>query len=268
MVTTRRSPSYKSKMINIAINACRFCYYHKWVFKISLLILVSGCGSSSSSSGVQELAADCGPARVMPLGDSITQANTLFSSYRRPLWFKLNAKGYSVDFVGSTTINRGGSNPYQDFDLNHEGHWGWHANSIYNRLSGWLSPTIPNIVLIHLGTNDLHSGQNPSGIVSEIKQIVSLIRTFNPNVGIAIAAIIPSDRIDVTNYNNLLNSAVTELYSSSSPVVLADMQTGFNIASYSWDGVHPNSAGEEFMAERWLQSIIQLRNISANSFCG
>jgi hypothetical protein len=30
--------------------------------------------------------------------------------------------------VGSLRKNNGGSNPQPDFDLNHEGRWGWHIN--------------------------------------------------------------------------------------------------------------------------------------------
>ncbi len=38
--------------------------------------------------------------KILPLGDSITQADFNYNSYRRPLWHLLNEAGYSVDFVG------------------------------------------------------------------------------------------------------------------------------------------------------------------------
>src|SRR5262245_54038543 len=74
--------------------------------------------------------APAAPVRIMPLGDSITQADASHDSYRRPLWKSLQSGGYLVDFVGSSSMNHMGGPPVRDFDADHEGHWGWRADEI------------------------------------------------------------------------------------------------------------------------------------------
>ena len=76
----------------------------------SLSLMLSLCAS---------MAALAEPTRIMPLGDSITD-NDAYSSYRRPLWKRLQQANRSVDFVGTR------QGPFHnDFDYDHEGHAGW-----------------------------------------------------------------------------------------------------------------------------------------------
>lgn len=110
------------------------------------------------------------PIRILPLGDSITQADKNHNSYRRPLWASLNSAGYSVDFVGSLTTNYGGGPPDTDFDLDHEGHYGWRADELAANLDGWVSGYMPDVVLLHAGHNDMKE----SGTLAEVLQ-----RTLN-----------------------------------------------------------------------------------------
>ena len=130
--------------------------------------------------------------RVMLLGDSITQANTEHVSYRRPLWQKLNEAGFNnVDFVGSSQENQGGSNPNPDFDLDHEGHWGWFADEVLERIGDWAVRATPDIVLMHLGTNDIGSGQDIAETTNEIREIVQRLRVHNPRVHVLLAMLRP-----------------------------------------------------------------------------
>src|SRR5882757_6480488 len=39
--------------------------------------------------------------KILPIGDSITQGSGPYTSYRFPLWEKLHAAGYFVEYVGS-----------------------------------------------------------------------------------------------------------------------------------------------------------------------
>ena len=87
---------------------------------------------------------------ILPLGDSITQADLNFNSYRRPLWHRLNAAGYSVDFIGSRNYNgfrSFGPPPNPDFDLDHEGHPGAKAYELLDQLPRRLTRYTPDIVL-------------------------------------------------------------------------------------------------------------------------
>jgi hypothetical protein len=43
--------------------------------------------------------------KVMALGDSITEGGSTFSNWRYPLWEKLTAAGYFIDYVGSRSAS-------------------------------------------------------------------------------------------------------------------------------------------------------------------
>ena len=132
------------------------------------------------------VAAEQTPLRIMLLGDSITQGDA--SSYRRPLWIALGEAGMSVDFVGSMSRRYSGGNDANDYDADHEGHWGWRADQVLGRIDQWAAQAAPDIVLMHLGTNDIGGGQDIDETVDEIDQIIERLRAHNPRVHVLLAA--------------------------------------------------------------------------------
>ncbi|GAA3035841.1 hypothetical protein GCM10020000_11710 [Streptomyces olivoverticillatus] len=88
---------------------------------------------------------------VMPLGDSITYGtgSSTESSYRAELWNQLTPHTDSLHFVGS---QRSGKLP----DPDHEGHYGWKIGGLTGNIENWLVAAKPNVVLLHIGTNDMH----------------------------------------------------------------------------------------------------------------
>jgi len=62
-----------------------------------------------------------------------------------------------------------------NFDQDHEGHWGWRTDEILNgrlaagSLTEWLDYYTPDVVLIHLGTNDVYQNQSTTSTVEEVK---------------------------------------------------------------------------------------------------
>lgn len=217
------------------------------------------------------------PIRIMPLGDSITQSNTNYNSYRRPLWFKLQDGGYNVDFVGSDTLHYGADNqpnglpPDPDFDTDHEGHWGWRADEILNgldemtpqeqavnNLSVWAADAVPDIVLMHLGTNDIFQGDTPEQATADLGAIIDVLRGVNPNVVVFVAQVIPhnrGDRPSLDPYNAALPAFVAAKTTSQSPVILVDHNTGFSAFNDTFDAVHPNAQGEEKIAQNWYDAV-------------
>jgi lysophospholipase L1-like esterase len=128
--------------------------------------------------------------KIMPLGDSITQGFVSDSTWRYYLYQQLRNAGYGVDFVGSQHTLTDGYDPHLDYDQDHEGHSGWRADQVLAQISGWANATHPDVVLIHLGTNDLRAGQTPQSTINEIGQISDVLRSVNPNVKIVLAQII------------------------------------------------------------------------------
>lgn len=228
-----------------------------------LLASLVGVGIGISSRPVQQpIAPPENGVRVMPLGDSITQANALHNSYRRPLWLKLRQVGYRVDFVGSTRKHLGGPPPQQDFDLDHEGHWGWRVDEVLQQIEAWSRAARPDIVLVHLGTNDLASGERSDGVIGEMRSLIQALRRVNPRVKVLVAELIPlqGSEPQFQQFNAQIRSLAAEMTTSESPVIAVDQFTGFDVQKDTYDGCHPNESGEQKIADRWfaaLQSILR-----------
>ena len=209
--------------------------------------------------------------RIMALGNSITQSNSSYKSYRYPLWQKLVNAKVSFDFVGSMRNNSSGNPIWPDyqgqtFDQDHEGHWGWRADEILNgksgsaKLSDWLQGYMPDIVLLHLGTNDLIQGQGVNSTLEDLRQVVGVIRAKNPKVIVLLAKLIPSNtnttwKAAIEAFNVLVPALAVELHRIESPVLLVDQFSGYNSYLDNHDGLHPNALGEEKMATKWFEAL-------------
>lgn len=203
--------------------------------------------------------------RIMPIGDSITQADSSTDSYRRPLWHDLTAVGFDVDFVGSQDSNFNGPTPNPDFDLEHEGHWGWRADEFLaaDRLPQWALVHQPDVVLLHLGTNDVRVGQIVASTIDELRQIVEILRNVNPEIVVFIARVIPSTQPwggGLEDLNQEIPNLVASLDAPASPVFIVDQFAEFDASVDTYDGVHPNLAGETKMAAKWFAAVAPYLN--------
>ncbi|MEN8230164.1 MAG: tandem-95 repeat protein [Bacteroidota bacterium] len=204
-----------------------------------------------------------GQLKIVPLGNSITQGNIATqgaNTYRRNLWNKLNNAGYNVNFVGSLdTDNKGRTFPDASFDHDHEGHWGWRADEILADLVGWLTGYTPDVALIHLGSNDAIQGNTVNSTLDEIENIIGVLRDDNSRITIFLAQILPLENADwnakVEGINEGLNILASNLDEAQSRIILVDQNSGWSIADHTYDGVHPNPAGEERMAQRWFNAF-------------
>ncbi|MEM8892429.1 MAG: SGNH/GDSL hydrolase family protein, partial [Bacteroidota bacterium] len=203
--------------------------------------------------------------RILPLGNSITQAennggSNQYNSYRRPLWILFQNAGTNVDFVGSMTKAFNNVNPpNNDFDWDHEGHWGWRADEILNgkpgqgNIASWLTGYTPDIALIHLGTNDAIANQTANSTISELGSIIDALRADNPNVEVYLAKIIYSTRSDWNTRIDAINALIPGLASSkntaNSPVSVVDMNAAIDPSIHLYDRAHPNTTGEQIMAQ-------------------
>ena len=226
------------------------------IFSLAIMcsLLISG---NLYPNSIQEV------IKIAPYGNSITQSNKTHQSYRYPLWKKLIDAKITFDFVGSMNTNYGG-NPSQpnyngrSFDYDHEGHWGWRADEILNSMGSWLTKYTPDMVLLHIGTNDCIQGQNNSTTVDEITKIVAKLRSDNPAVVIFLANLIPCSASGASSRVNDLNSKIKplvgQLNTASSPVIFVDQNSGMT-SKDQFDGIHPNASGEEKMAQKWFDAI-------------
>lgn len=244
------------------------CGQYAPVFSIVLMRRVCICSSllilfTLSIPACDRISRDA-PVRIMPLGNSITQGDMNHSTYRYHLWNMLNNDGYDVDYVGTMRRNYNGDNPAQDFDLDHEGHWGWRADQILNgipgekMLSDFLRDAAPDIVLIHLGSNDIFQGESVDTTISDLKEIIGTLRSFNNDIVILIAQILPVSNGPITTRIALLNKAIEKLPASAgspSRLIVVNHFKGFDPHKDTYDGVHPNEDGEKKMAKKWYESL-------------
>jgi len=194
--------------------------------------------------------------RIMPLGDSITEG-VLGSSddtgFRRALYLSLAGAGYSVHFVGS----RVNGSP-TDFDRNHEGHSGWRADQIRDSTSSWLTANPADIILLHIGTNDISQGQTVSSTINEVNQILERIDAKSTATVVFLARIINrNDGYSATtsNYNVQLKALADTRIANGDLIIIVDQEAALNYPSDLADAVHPNDAGYAKMAQCWFTTL-------------
>jgi lysophospholipase L1-like esterase len=207
------------------------------------------------------------PVRIMPLGDSITAGPGCWRAF---LWNQLQTGGYTnIDFVGSTS-DGGGCNPGFSYDFDHEGHSGFSATGIAdnNQLPPWLTAARPDIVVMHLGTNDMWGGFIPlQNKINALTKLIGQMRANNPSMKIIVAQIIPMSpsscptcAADVVAFNNAIPGWASGLTTAQSPILVVDQWTGFNVVADTNDGVHPVTSGFVKMANRWFPVLAQALN--------
>lgn len=223
----------------------------------------------ASSCGAAETPADRDDAvRILPLGDSITEGFSVESTYRSWLWIELQREGHSVDFVGSLHGPRQDEDDL-DFDPDHEGHWGWRTDEVRDQVADWAETTRPDIVLLHLGHNDLWLGQSIASTVNEIAEIVAIVRRSSPKATFLLAKIIPAGAPGleaIPEFNREIAVLAPRLSTSESPVLTVDLATGFDPSQNTVDGVHPNESGARKMARAW-QTVLE-EVLEADKFQG
>jgi acyl-CoA thioesterase I len=220
------------------------------------VLLFNGCGSDDTDDA--EPAPSSTTAKIMPLGDSITESAAGMPTYRYYLWHLAQSEGYRIDFVGSMRGAHEGPPSSTDFDMDHEGHWGWRADEVLARLPEWAATASPDIVLLHIGHNDVCQGQTLDSTVNEVSAIIDALRTTNRKVAILlaqnIASLWPCHEL-IPEFIARLPALAGAKSSGESPISLVDQHTGFDPATMTWDGQHPNERGESLIAERWFVTL-------------
>lgn len=210
---------------------------------ITMLIIAIVLSNSISSATA---------VRIMPLGDSITAGGT----WRPLLLTQLLDSGYDVELVGTQ----------QDNYTYHEGYSGMSAVQLGNsgNLDTWLSATNPDIVIMHLGTNDCW-GENryTDEIIDAYTKFVHIMRANNSNMVIMVAKLIPMypsgvgemSNNHILDLNSRINGWAGSLTTGQSPIIVVDHYTGFNANNDTYDGVHPNDSGCVKMANKWFGAL-------------
>ena len=219
--------------------------------------------------------------RIMPLGGSITKGShsgvvpdtdDYYISYRKDLLDLLTADSYEVNFVGSQSS---GSAVFADHQ--HQGIPGIRDDEVAVQVFDWLVATPADIVLIHVGTNQLNSSP------ADVEDILDKIHSFDQDLWVLLARIInrsclPGDNACLNNeattttFNNNV-AAMAQAHVHASKIKIVDMENGAGIdydrepSGDMWDMLHPFETGYAKMADLWfliLQEILPLADAGSN----
>jgi len=211
--------------------------------------------------------------RIMPLGNSITQGNHGWpSGYRDDLAQFLLDEGIIFDMVGSLSDGT-------DFYPHHEGHSGWTADEIDVMITDWLEQSFPDIVLLHIGTNDVSHYEPNVETIIEIESILDKIYSYNNDMIILFCSLIPRRDYYTTRpqMTQELNSLIIQLYNQKRNEGLNIYYVGQNeafLANPNWesdymdDNVHPMDEGYHIMAITFFDILRELLSPTYYSISG
>lgn len=207
--------------------------------------------------------------RILPLGDSITQGGKKDRqeyTYRYPLFGLLKDAKVNFDFIGSmkTGLHSDAKWPAykgENFDLDHEGHYGWKTGQVYEKLPGWMKkyPGGADIVLIHLGTNDQGSKDYSKDIVEPLKGIIKLLREKNSKV-VVLVGHLNFNGGNALKIRPLVEKMAVEVSTEKSPVKTVHFYKGWKenpkqTGTDTFDWAHPNQQGQKKMADKWFKAM-------------
>ncbi|WP_250036112.1 SGNH/GDSL hydrolase family protein [Paractinoplanes maris] len=199
--------------------------------------------------------------KVMPLGDSITWGSgsadsrignrtgaITASGYRIDLRKRLEAAGLDVDFVGSQQAGPRGS------DRDNEGHPGWRIDQIAAKVDGWLATYQPDVILLHLGTNDMAQNKNVDASAARLSALIDQIRAARPEADIFVQQLVQGH---VEPYKSRIAA-----YNQRIPGILAGKDAKVYLVDQSsiggrseFDNLHPNDDGYAKMAYNLYQAM-------------
>ncbi len=208
------------------------------------------------------------PWRIMPLGDSITEAGD--PGYRGFLYNMLKDNNINIDMVGSRH-----SDSAVVFDSDHEGHGGFTIGPGKSLADDWTNgkgnimvnikeymKTRPDIILLMIGTNDYFNigdrqpGYDPENDGSEkLAALLDNIHEIDPYVIVLVASILPVEW-DM-NFAAKYNATIPELAKARKRVWFVNMnkEAGFIQGDWKSDKLHPTESGYKKVAGVWFDNL-------------
>lgn len=238
---------------------------------------VAGGGSagflaaSGGAGGTVSIPPHTGMWRITPLGDSIT-GNTCGPQLLSKALIDHGKTNFT--FIGSNLNNQScnGAATVQT-----EGHGGYLVTDLVGNgmhateLPNWCASNKADLVLMQFGTNDVWNDRSPSSILDAYSTVLTTLRSANPQVILLVAQITPLNpsgcaacESRVTALNSQIPAWASRNSTATSPVLVVDLHSAFDATSYTsnstytGDGVHPNTAGAQLIANKWYEALVAL----------
>ncbi|MFF5566061.1 GDSL-type esterase/lipase family protein [Streptomyces sp. NPDC012623] len=221
--------------------------------------------------------------RFMCVGDSMTIGRAGDFTWRYRLWQHLSASfGGPFRLVGprtelyDATADAPVSNDYAapDFPVGARRHlagWGEGWRHMAPLAEDAVRTQRADVLLVSLGLIDLGFYTNSAQTEALVRAFVAAARTANPRVRAVLLPVIPNIRAEsdaafaaeVDRFNELLAEAVADLDRPESPLLLAPRPPGYTIHQDTYDGTHPNPAGEHKLAAAFVDTMHRAWNMGA-----
>lgn len=242
-------------------------------FTYNVLQALHGTGSFGSGSSAPN------PLIIMPMGDSVTAGGGTAvnggpppGAYRGQLYTLLTSAGYTIQLVGDQTNNPGGGLPSNQ--VGHEGFGGYTIEQLqsYVQSNNILTRYTPNVILLLIGSNDLFANSDSDQftfnlLVTFCQYILSTL----PAVHLVVATLQPqgppgsSSEQDARGYDDLIiNSLVSTIGGNRVSTVDVDANSTY-AADIGPDGVHPNVAGNQIIANLYGAAVKAIYSQSATT---
>jgi lysophospholipase L1-like esterase len=214
------------------------------------------------------------PLKVMAVGDSITDDCSVNGAWRKPLQPLLETNGFVFKFVGRLS-----STPITGFTkTNHEGHCGAVVaapgvfadgrlyaasfNYLQKVVPDALTNSIPDVMLVWIGANDIGNGRNPFLLATNhMATLLDQIFSKAPNVNVILTKASRQESYSgaiATNipiYNAALQAVVNQRRALGQKVYLADLYSPLVYPAMFIDGLHPNATGDQAAAKEWMARL-------------
>lgn len=275
--------------------------------RLGLLValLLAAAVAAPSAQAAQQ------PLRIYPLGDSITYGSSYPAEtpggYRGVLHAALDEAGVRHVFVGAHT---GNPSPLlaRDGQLHHDGHPGYRVDQVARALTGssdgpsdgggrWLlgrpgRPAVqPDVVLVHLGTNDILAGYDPgtryptrtgtvdfsspdqrqvfvAHLTDRLRTLLVTLHRYRPRATLVVATVIPIGTTACDSatpaYADSVRALVGQLRRAGWSVAVADAFGAFADVGAAGctvrpgllsDTVHPTAAGYALLADVFAAAL-------------
>ena len=219
----------------------------------------AGAGGTGGNSAFAPCPTNGDPCRILPFGDSITDGFNIAGGYRMKLFSLANGDDHDITFVGA---EQNGPTEVDGvpFPRNHEGHSGWKINQLLDLIPDPAFDVTPHIVLLMIGTNDVNQSDNLSQAPMRLGNLVDQIVMTAPDALVVVAKITPlngAGNTRVMTYNDAIPAVVMQRADAGKHVIMVDQFTDFPMNELA-DGIHPNQAGYDRMAQVWYAAIENL----------
>ncbi|KAF9024283.1 SGNH hydrolase [Hymenopellis radicata] len=191
---------------------------------------------------------------ILPLGDSITfgVGSSDGNGYRNDLHGLLDFCSHTVNMVGS--IKSGTM-----VDNDNEGHSGFTISQIATNAGVTSSLALhPNVVLLHIGTNDMNLNSDVGNAPARLGSLIDQIFTASPDAVLFVAQIIMSTssttQSRIVAYNAAIPAVLAVRQLAGKKVLVVNMGNLLTAGDMA-DALHPNDQGYVMMANAWSTAL-------------